>query len=137
MPDDKKKRDGRKERIGKLPPRYKFTLNPFPDTRFSTCVGCNRLTYPRKFPLFIHVDGFGPMTMGKTCKYCPRCEWIYCHQDELEAELHHSFATRQPDVIGGDYMVVGVVETKVWKAGLGGTPPTLEEMLSHTADIKK
>ena len=41
---------GRRDRVGYLPPRYKFLLNPFPETRLSTCPKCDGLTYPRNFP---------------------------------------------------------------------------------------
>jgi hypothetical protein len=62
-------------------------LNPFAGTRLSTCPKCDELTYPRKFPLFVHVDGWGPLALGKTCKYCPRCELIMCHQDYVDLEF--------------------------------------------------
>src|SRR6266550_1136723 len=108
MSEQPKKPKDRKAQVGDLPPRYRFTLNPFVETRFSTCVGCNRLTYPRKFPLLIHVEGLGaPMIQGKTCKYCSRCEWIVCHQDELEAQLYQVFSSRKPEVIGNDYLILG------------------------------
>jgi hypothetical protein len=122
--------------VGKLPRRYTFMLNPFPEARLSSCPGCRKLTYPRKFPLFIHVEGWGPITQGKTCKYCSRCELIMCDQAELEAQLAHSFERLKPEVIGNDYLVVGTVETKTWKRGMGERPPSLEETLQHTADFK-
>src|SRR5437763_16745322 len=37
-------------------------------TRLSKCPRCEKLIYPRKFAFFIHVDGWGPMALGKTCK---------------------------------------------------------------------
>ena len=84
--------------VGKLPRRYTFMLNPFPEARLSSCPGCRKLTYPRKFPLFIHVDGWGPITQGKTCKYCSKCELIMCDQAELEAQLAYSFERLKPEV---------------------------------------
>jgi hypothetical protein len=50
--------------------RYFFILNPYSDVRVSKCPKCNRATSTRKFALFIHVDGFGPLALGKTCRYC-------------------------------------------------------------------
>jgi hypothetical protein len=84
-------RMARSTRVGKLPPRYGFILNPHGGTRLSKCPRCERYTHPRKFAFFIHVEGWGPMALGKTCKYCSRCELIMMHQDELEAELTYSF----------------------------------------------
>lgn len=128
----------RRERVGKLPPRYKFMLNPFVDTRLSSCPKCERLTYPRKFPLLLHVGGFGLMTLGKTCKYCPRCELIMCHQDELEGELYLSFGKLKPEVIGSEYFVLGTVERKTWKQGLADPRGlTLDGLLEHASDFKK
>src|SRR5215210_4340089 len=75
------------ERLGKLPPRYSFILNPYPDERLSKCPKCDQRTHLRKFALFILVDGFGPMVLGKTCRFCTPCELLIVHQDELEHEL--------------------------------------------------
>jgi uncharacterized C2H2 Zn-finger protein len=124
-------------RIGKLLPRYAFILNPHAGTRLSKCPRCEKLTYPRKFAFFIHVDGWGPMAFGKTCKYCSRCELIMMHQDELEAELAHSFSQSAPEVIGNKYMVLGTIEKKVWQEGVKGGSTQFEEVLKHMADFKK
>jgi len=40
---------------GKLPRRYHFFLNPHPELRLRKCPWVQKLTYPRKFPLFIVV----------------------------------------------------------------------------------
>jgi len=125
------------KRIGKLPPRYSFILNPYQDLRLSKCPKCDRLTYPRKFALFIHIDGWGPMALGKTCKYCSRCELIMTHQDELEAELAEKFSEINPAVIGNKYLVLGTVETKTWREGLQKGPTDFNEMRHHIADFKK
>jgi hypothetical protein len=37
----------------------------------------------RKFPLLIHMDGYGLLNLGKTCRYCAKCEFIIAHQDQL------------------------------------------------------
>jgi len=124
-------------KIGKLPRRYSFILNPHTDTRLSKCPKCEKLTHFRKFVLFIHIDGWGPMALGKTCRYCSRCELIMVHQDELEAQLAYSFSQIAPDMIGNEYMVLGTIEKKAWQEGLGGKGQPLTEMLKHTADFKK
>lgn len=124
-------------RIGKLTPRYFFILNRYPDERISKCPLCQRQTHLRKFPLFIHIDDWGPIILGKTCKYCARCELIVVHQHELEAEMAHSFSQLAPEVVGNEYLVIGTVEKKVWQQGLKGSESQLQESLQHTADFKK
>ncbi|MGE5444224.1 MAG: hypothetical protein ACM3SR_06405 [Ignavibacteriales bacterium] len=126
-----------KTRIGKLPPRYSFILNKYPDVRLSKCPLCEKPTHLRKLALFIHIDGWEPMALGKTCRYCSRCELIMAHQDELEAELAYSFSKIAPEVIGNEYLVLGTVEKKVWKGGLKGSSNQLDEVLKHTADFRK
>jgi hypothetical protein len=125
------------KRIGRLPPRYSFILNPYPDERLSKCPICEKLTHTRKFALFIHIDGFGPLVLGKTCRYCSLCEVIIAHQDELEAELAHSFSKLDPGVIGNEYLVVGTVEKAEWQHALQGKGKLLSEMMDHVADFKK
>src|SRR5262245_20244008 len=94
-----------KRSIGKLRPRYSFILNPYRDARLSKCPKCERLTFLRNFAMFIHVDKWGPLVLGKTCRYCARCELIVAHQDELEAELAHSLAKFAPEAVGSEYLV--------------------------------
>jgi hypothetical protein len=77
------------------------------------------------------------MALGKTCRYCSRCELIMAHQDELEAQLAYSFGQIAPGVIGNEYLVVGTIETKVWQEGLKGKEQPLAEMLQHVADFKR
>jgi hypothetical protein len=90
----------------------------------------------RKFPLLIYVKDAGAGILGKTCRYCPRCEIILVHQDELEAELEHLFSSRDPDAIGKQYMVVGTVNRGIWRQGLQ-LPVMLEEVREHTSDFKR
>ena len=125
-----------KNRFGQLPPRYTFALNPHQDIRFSKCPKCRRASYPRKFPLLIHVDKFGPLVLGKTCRYCSKCEFIIAHQDELESELLAIFTELAPTAIGNDYFVLGTVKTKAWRKSLD-KEGSLEELRPHTADIKE
>jgi hypothetical protein len=122
-------------RIGKLPPRYSFILNPDADERLSRCPRCHALTHPRKFALFIHVASWGPLTLGKTCVYCSPCELIVVHQHELEEQLAHAFGKVAPEVIGNEYLVLGTVDTQTWKAALAGAGQKRGELLKHTADF--
>ena len=126
----------KKDRLGKLPPRYRFALNPFAEVRWSKCPLCHKLTFNRKFPLFIKVEGHGPIVMGKTCRYCARCEFIIAHQAELDAELAYFLSHRTPELVGNDYLVMAVVERRTWQKGNAGSTEW-DELLEHTADIKK
>lgn len=126
-----------RKRLGKLPARYSFILNPYTDVRLSKCPKCERPTHPRKFPLFIHVDGWGPLLLGKTCRYCTRCELIIAHKDEMDAEMAHSLARLAPEAVGREYLVLGTIDRKVWQQGLRGEGPPLAEALEHVADFKK
>lgn len=125
----------RRRQFGQLPPRYRFALNPSSEIRVARCPRCQALTYPRKFALLIHIEPDELRVFGKTCKYCSRCEFIICHQDELEAELTEHFARQRPAVVGNPYLVVGTVALKTWRAGLT-QPKTMAEVLAQTADIK-
>ena len=73
-----------KHTIGKLPPRYTFILNPYQDTRLSKCTICRKPTHMRKVALLIHIEEWGLLALGKTCRYCSHCELIIAHRDELE-----------------------------------------------------
>jgi MinD superfamily P-loop ATPase len=124
-----------RKRLGKLPRRYRFALNPFAEVRWSRCPRCDKLTFNRKFPLFVHVDGFGPVILGKTCRYCAACEFIVAHQTELEMELGQ-VVTGSPQPVANDYLVMGVVERRTWQKGLSEALP-IQTLLEHTADIKQ
>lgn len=124
-------------RFGKLPPRYSFLLNPYPDERLTKCPNCGKLTYLRKFALTIHIEGWGIMVLGKTCRYCSRCEMIIAHQDELEAELAYAFGRIAPQAVRNDYTVLGTMEKKVWQQGCHGKGEALDESLRHIAEFSK
>jgi hypothetical protein len=126
-----------KTKLGKLPPRYKYTLNKYRDERFSRCPLCKKLTHPRKFALLIHIDEWGLMIFGKSSKYCSNCELIIVHQHELEAELAYAFSKIKPEIIGNDYLVIGTVDKKIWQQGVKGNSPDLQETLKHASDFKK
>jgi hypothetical protein len=122
--------------IGKLPPRYSLLLNSHAEVRLSKCPKCQKLTHLRKFALVIHIDDWGPMALGKTCRYCSRCEIVMVQRAELEVELAHGFSQIAPQVIGNDYLVLGTMEKKIWREGLHGEAKPLAGMLKHMADFK-
>ena len=124
-------------RIGELSPHFSYMLNPYSDVRLSKCPKCGKLTHPRKFALVIHIEAWGLLALGKTCRYCSRCELLMVHQDELEAELAQSFSQIAPEVIGKAYMALGTMEKKVWQEGLSGRGQPPAEMLKHVAQFKK
>ena len=68
----------------------------------------------RKVPLFIHVQPTYPTTINKHCRYCPKCDILIVHQDELERMLTLAFQNRKPEIIGNDYLVLGTLEPSSW-----------------------
>jgi hypothetical protein len=122
------------KRLGKLPPRYRFLLNPFRDRRFAICPNCDGRTLLRKVPLVIHVDPINPMVINKSCRYCPACELLIAHQDEVEAELAAFFARRTPDLVGNSYLVIGTLDRDVWKRGVA-EPLAIQEMVEQLHDF--
>jgi hypothetical protein len=125
-----------KRRLGKLPPMYNFVLNPHAETRVSTCPGCEQRMRQRKVPLFIHVDPMNPVVIGYTCRYCPDCDLLVAHQDEIEGLLAGLFAEHDPSLIGNDYLVMGTVERAIWRESMK-TPKHPVEILEHTHDFKE
>lgn len=123
-------------RLGKQPPRHRFILNPYPDERFDVCPECDGPTEQRKFPLLIHVDPTNPVCINKTCRYCPTCDLLIAHQDEVEQQLAVLFQQRDPDLIGNDYLVIGTLDPEVWEGGRH-TPLTIPEMMENLHDFKE
>lgn len=124
-------------RLGKLPPRYSFALNPHRDARFTRCPLCEQKTRLRKFVLFVYIEDFAPMALGKTCRFCTRCELIIAHQDELEHELVLALETRDPDVIGNEYAALGTVDRDLWRRALKEGPTVAGDAFDHVADFEK
>jgi len=115
---------------------YNFILNPHSETRVSSCPGCDQRMRQRKVPLFIHVNPMYPVVMGYTCRYCPDCDLLVAHQDEIESLLANLFAERDPSVIGNEYLVMGTVERAFWRESME-TPKSPAEMLDHLHDFKE
>lgn len=129
-------KDHDQRRLGKLPPRYKFFLNPFTDLRFtSSCPSCCGKTRQRKLPLAIHVGDWGIVLLNKTCRFCSSCELLIGHQDEIEGLLAQLFTDLETEVIGADYLVVGTVERKDWRRGLS-EPLSNPKMLESLQDFQ-
>lgn len=123
-------------RLGDLPPMYNFILNPHTETRVSTCPGCDAKMRQRKVALFIHVDPANPVVMGYTCRYCPDCDLLVAHRDEIESLLANLFAHHKPEIVGNDYLVVGTVEYDVWRRSLK-EPMGIPEAIANLHDFKQ
>ena len=70
--------------LGKQPPQYRFFLNPYQDARFTRCPQCDQPMRQRKLPLVIHIDPMQLLSLNKTCRYCPHCDLLIAHQDDVE-----------------------------------------------------
>jgi hypothetical protein len=99
----------------KLPPRYNLVLNTYPQVRFSTCPQCRHRTLVRKVPLFVHVEPRIPVMLNKFCRYCPGCDFLIVHQDELESWLAAALETQAPEAIGNAYLVLGTFDKSTWR----------------------
>ena len=121
--------------FGKLPPKYDFVLNPYPDARVSRCPFCEAKTGQRKLPLLIHIDPLHLIAFNYTCRYCKKCDLLIGHKQEIERLLAQMFVQHDPAVIGNDYLIIGTVEKKAWREGLS-QPKVVAEMLPHVHDFK-
>jgi hypothetical protein len=121
-------------RLGKLPPKYHFILNPHRETRVHTCPNCDKKMHQRKLPLFVHVDPLIPIILGYTCRYCPDCDLLVAHQDEIENLLTQILSDIAPDAVGNDYIVLGTVERDFWRQGMK-TPNSVAELPDHLHDF--
>ena len=121
-------------RLGKQPPRYRFFLNPYRDARFTSCPQCGAKTHSRKLPLVIHIDPMQLVALNKTCRYCPHCDLLIAHQDQIEAFLAAFFGQHRPEIVGNDYLVVGTEDRAVWSRGVR-TPLPIPEALEHLHDF--
>lgn len=118
--------------MGALSPRYAFVLNPYADTRFSTCPRCKSKTRVRKIPLVIHVEVEPTrlVALRKTCRLCVVCETIIVQQAEIEPLIAASVRA----AITPGYLVLGTVEARAWRRGLTSVP--IAAMVQHIADFK-
>ena len=122
--------------IGKQTPLYRFFLNPYQDVRFTNCPQCGQKMHQRKLPLVIHVDPLHLLSLNKTCRYCPHCDLLIVHQDELEHFLAEIFTARAPEVVGNDYLVLGTQDKPEWKRGIH-QPMSPQESFESLHDFKE
>ena len=123
-----------KARLSRQEPRYTFFLNPYEDIRFTSCPQCGRKMRQRKLPLVIHVDPMNPIVLNKTCRYCPDCDLLIAHKNEIESFLTQFFMQHKPEVVGNEYLVIGTFDRAVWKEGVK-QPGTIETMRDNLHDF--
>lgn len=123
--------------LGKQPARYRLFLNPYTDARFTTCPQCRGKTRVRKLPLVIHVDPMQLVSLNKTCRYCPRCDLLIAHRDEIEAFLTALFGPDRPMVYVDNYLVVGTEDRADWLRGMRTSRSTADalECLHDFAEV--
>jgi hypothetical protein len=78
----------------------------------------------------IHLDGFGLVLLGKTCRLCLRCDTLVAHKAELDTLLRSVVNVAEPE-----YVVLGTLERHVYRRGLS-TRVSLNEVKDHMADFK-
>jgi hypothetical protein len=122
--------------LGKQPPRYRFFLNPYEDLRFTRCPQCEGKTRQRKLPLVIHVDPMFVLSLNKTCRYCPYCDLLIAHQNDVEHFLASYFSEQKPEVVGNDYLVLGTEDRPAWKRGTQ-QQLSMKEMIEELHDFKE
>jgi len=123
------------QQFGFLPPKYKFSLNPYSVFRFSKCPDCQNKTGQNKLPLLIHIDPNHLIALNYTNRYCRRCEMLIGHKHEIEHYLTEMFLKINPEVIGNYYLIFGTVEKKGWRENMKH-PKQLNEMRQYIHEFK-
>jgi len=112
--------------------RHYFFLNPYVDAAFTKCPKCQSKTKIRKFPLVIHIDPQQLLLLNKKCRYCTKCDLIITKKSEVESLMAACFEQSNPQIIGNNYLVMGVAERRDWREGKKGKilqGETIERML--------
>ncbi len=126
----------KKPQFGKLPPKYSFILNPYPDMRISRCPFCEHKTGQRKIPLLIHVASMHLIALNYTCRYCQACGLLIAHKHAIEHLLTELFRQSNPGAIGNEYLIMGTMEKMAWREGLQ-QQKALAEMLAYVSSFTK
>ncbi len=128
------------KQLGKQPRRYKFFfLNPYKDVRFSYCPKCQGKTKLRKVPLAIQMQPVQLVAVNKSCRYCPACDLLIAHQDEVEEQLASKSGPRPQALIGNSYLIMGTMERADWQRSCTEpmTPAQLQECLYGFKQVLK
>jgi hypothetical protein len=86
--------------------------------------------------LLIHLEGIGLRILGKTCRYCTRCELIIAHKAELVTELARIIPSPASEITEDSYLVIGTVDLKTWQRGRQA-PLAINDILDQTAEFKQ
>jgi hypothetical protein len=122
--------------LGKLPPKYRFFLNPYQDYRFTSCPQCDRKMKVRKHPFFVHVDPQQVVILNMSGNYCPNCDLLILHQDKVEELLTAALLPQNPDLIGNEYLIVGTIERQRWRKARA-QPHNLRQTFEQLHDFKE
>lgn len=109
--------------------RYRFFLNPYDDMRFTSCPKCDAKTRQRKLPLALFIEPGTFFILNKTCRYCPGCDLLIAHRNDLESLLIAMCAERAPQMIGNDFHVFGTVDRADWREGAAATDQEMRKPL--------
>ena len=97
---------------------------------FTRCARCDTRTNVRKVPPVIHVEGFGLVLLGKTCRLCLRCDTLVAHKAELDSLLRTVVNAPEPE-----YVVLGTINRQAYRRGLSDRA-SLDDVKAHMADFK-
>jgi len=110
------KKKKKSDQLGHLTPQHDFFLNPHTDARFTRCPKCDKTaTKLRKKLLLVIVGSMQPVCLNKTCRYCPKCDLLIAHKDELDELIEQMCRHQLPHLAGQEYFVAGTMERQVWK----------------------
>lgn len=130
------RRDTKPARMGSLPPRYSFVLNPYARERFTKCPTCEAPTRIRKLPLVVHLeypDAPRLVLLNKSCRLCLLCETLIVHRAELDRVIA---AAGLCGVETPEYVVLGTIDRGTWRRGVAGDAH-LADVRASMADFKK
>ena len=95
---------------------HRFFLNPYEDAAFTKCPKCESKTKVRKFPLVIHIEPDQLFVLNKQCRHCLGCDLIIARRSKIESLMAAAFESRDPAIVGNEYLVVGTLPREVWRA---------------------
>lgn len=120
--------------LGKLPPNYKLMMNPYPDQQIMRCPLCERKNGQKKLPLLIIIKPLVVVTLPYTSRYCDICNLLIANQHDIESMLAEMMLTKNPDLIGSKYTIVGTVDKQAWRKAMQ-TQIGTDDFLEHTSDF--
>jgi hypothetical protein len=86
--------------------------------------------------LLVHIDPMHLLAQNIHCRFCPDCDLLIVHQDELEAQLVIHVSEHFPADVGNDYLVMGTMERTAWNENRRNPKP-LPEILDAVADFRE